>query len=160
MAARDTGAEQLIKDTAKHIFFAEGKLHAGTQDIANAAGVSRTLLNYYFRSKDILIDKVFQEAMQGLTHRLDVVMESKLSFKDKIGKLIEIYLEEATAFPYQETFLITEINCRTCHPGLNTHPKILRKFLSQVQTEMDEGRIARLDPIQFMMNLFHCWPTH
>jgi TetR/AcrR family transcriptional regulator len=43
MAARDAGTEKLIKDTAKK-FFAEGKLHATTQDIADAAGISRTSL--------------------------------------------------------------------------------------------------------------------
>jgi TetR/AcrR family transcriptional regulator len=38
MSTRDTGTEQLIRDTAKHLFFAEGKLHATTQEIADAAG--------------------------------------------------------------------------------------------------------------------------
>ncbi|MGF7043028.1 TetR/AcrR family transcriptional regulator [Mucilaginibacter lappiensis] len=154
MAARDTGAEQLIKDTAKHIFFAEGKLHAGTQDIADAAGVSRTLLNYYFRSKDILIDKVFQEAIQGLTHRLDVVMDSDLPFNKKIENFIDVFLTETTAFPYQETFLITEINCHTCKLSFENNSKKIEKFLLQIKAEMDAGRIEPMNPIHFMMNLF------
>ncbi len=49
MAARDTGAEQKIKDTAKRLYFAEGRINATILDIADAAGVSRTLVNYYFR---------------------------------------------------------------------------------------------------------------
>lgn len=154
MAARDTGAEQLIKDTAKQIFFAEGRLHANTQDIADTAGISRTLLNYYFRSKDVLIEQVFTEAMNDLTRRLDAVMDSNLPFKNKIENFIEVYLTEATAFPYQETFLVTEINCDTCKYAGDHKSKKIKKFLAQITDEMDAGNIAPINPIHFMMNLF------
>ena len=109
MSVRDTGNEQLIKDTAKRVFFAEGRLHATTQDIANAAGVSRTSLHYYFRSKDVLLQKVFTEALSGLSSRLNTVMESEMPFKEKIKRMVDIILTEAIAYPYQETFLITEM---------------------------------------------------
>lgn len=154
MAARDTGTEQLIKDTAKQIFFAEGKLHATTQDIADCAGVSRTLLNYYFRSKDILIEQVFKEAMNDMRRRLDAVMASEGSFKKKIENFVEVFLTEATSFPYQDTFLITEINCDTCKYAGEPHSNTVKKFLLQIQAEMDAGTIDPINPIQFMMNLF------
>jgi len=154
MAIRETGTEQLIKDTAKRIYFAEGKLHANTQDIADAAGVSRTLLNYYFRSKDILIQQVFKEAVHGLTNRLEEVMESNLPFKKKIENLIEVFLLEAIAFPYQETFLITEIISETCDYDHENKSQKMQKFLCQIKAEMDAGQIERMNPIHFMMNLF------
>jgi TetR/AcrR family transcriptional regulator len=154
MAARDTGAEQLIKDTAKHIFFAEGKLHAGTQDIADAAGVSRTLLNYYFRSKDVLIKQVFMEAINDLSKRLDAVIDSDLPFKQKIKNFIEVFITEAITFPYQETFLVTEINCHTCKYASVYRSDKLKTFLKEVEAEMNAGNIEAIDPIQFMINLF------
>ena len=80
MAQRDTGTEQLIKDTAKRIFFSEGKLHATTQDIADAAGVNRTLLNYYFRSRDILFEQVATEAMAEMKIVMDSVFSAKMEF--------------------------------------------------------------------------------
>ena len=46
MPVKDCKTEQLIKATAKRIFLTEGKMLATTQDIANAAGVNRTLLHY------------------------------------------------------------------------------------------------------------------
>ena len=49
---KDEATEELIKNTAKRLFFGEGKFNATTQEIADAAGVNRTLLNYYFRSRD------------------------------------------------------------------------------------------------------------
>ena len=153
MAARDTGAEQLIKDTAKRVFFAEGKLHAGTQEIADAAGVSRTLLNYYFRSKDVLIEQVFKEAVINLNQRLDLIMQAEKSFRKKIEEFIEVFLAESMSFPYQETFLISVINSDVCkYSDVESSHKV-QKFLVQIKEEMDLGRIESMNPIHFMMNL-------
>src|SRR6187402_772626 len=110
MAIRDTGAEQLIKDTAKRIFFTEGKLSAGTQDIAQAAGVTRTLVNYYFRSKEALFDQVLREGMQDFGKRMDEVIISDLPFRKKIERFIEIFSLEITQYPFREVFMISEIN--------------------------------------------------
>jgi TetR/AcrR family transcriptional regulator len=156
MATRDTGTEQLIKDTAKRVFFAEGKLHATTQDIADAAGVSRTSLHYYFRSKDILLQEVFNEAFSGLSCRLNSVMESEIPFKEKIGKMVDIVLSEAIAYPYQETFLITEMlagNTAIYEQKEKNH-HYTNSFLKQIKTEMDAGNIKTMNPVHFMMNLF------
>lgn len=154
MSVRDTGAEQLIKNTAKHVFFSEGRLHATTQDIADAAGVNRTLLNYYFRSKDILIEQVFKEAMDGLGKRLDAVMESDLPFKSKIENFIDVFLTEHIAYPYQETFLVNQINCDACKFQNESKPHKVKKFLEQIKAEMEAGNIESMNPIHFLMNLF------
>lgn len=154
MAARDTGTEQLIKDTAKRVFFAEGKLHATTQDIADAAGVNRTLVNYYFRSKDILIERVFKEAMHDLSKRLDQVMESDLPFKKKIENFIEVFLTEAILFPYQETFLVTEMINDSCRFHDDNKPQKVKKFLLQIEAEMEAGNIKPMNPVHFLINLF------
>lgn len=154
MPIRDTGAEQLIKDTAKHIFFAEGRLHANTQDIADAAGVSRTLLNYYFRTKDVLIEQVFKEAMLALTTRLDAVMASDMPFKSKVESFIELFLTEANDYPYQETFLITEINTNICKYTNEAWPHHINKFMEQISAEMEAGNIERMNPMHFVLNLF------
>jgi len=154
MPIRDTGAEQLIKDTAKHIFFAEGRLHANTQDIADAAGVSRTLLNYYFRTKDVLIEQVFREAMLALTTRLDAVMASDQPFKKKIESFIDLFLTESNAYPYQETFLITEINSNTCKYTYEIKPHHISMFFEQIEAEMAAGNIENMNPMHFVLNLF------
>jgi TetR/AcrR family transcriptional regulator len=154
MGLRDTGAEKKIKETAKRIFFAEGKLHATTQDIADAAGVTRTLVNYYFRSVDLLMQQVFKEAMNDLSIRFDKVMESDLPFRKKIENLIEVFLIESIAFPYQETFLVTElINDKFSFPDENKPPKV-KHFLSQIEDEMKAGLITSTNPFHFLLNLF------
>ncbi|QNK64374.1 TetR/AcrR family transcriptional regulator [Pedobacter sp. PAMC26386] len=154
MSIKDKGTEQLIKDTAKRIFFAEGKLHATTQDIADAAGVNRTLVHYYFRSRKLLFEQVTQEALDELRQLMSTLFVGKLSFKEKLKKLINVFMDETMAYPYRELFLITETNRHDQVHADQVHDSHVKPFLNDIQEEMDKGNIKAMDPRHFMMNLF------
>lgn len=154
MPLKDTGTEQHIIDTAKRILFAEGKLHATTQEIADAAGVNRTALHYYFRSRDLLISSIFQDAMQDLSKRLDECMVADISFKAKTANIIAVFLKHMIAFPYQETFLITEINTFGKKLITNIQSTPVKSYLKEAAAEMEKGNIEQMNPMHFLMNLF------
>ena len=154
MSTRDTGTEQLIRDTAKHLFFAEGKLHATTQEIADAAGVNRTLVNYYFRSRDILFDQVFNEAQEVFSSTLDEFFESSMPFKEKISNLINVFVEETTQYPYRQLFIITEMNRDLVLYSKRSRVNKVKSFIEEIQLEMDNGALRKMDPRQFIINLF------
>jgi AcrR family transcriptional regulator len=154
MPAKDTGTEQLIKETAKRIFFAEGKLHATTQDIANAAGVNRAALHYYFRTRDQLVAVVFNESMRELSERLGTVMASDQPFKEKVKELITVFMKEMMAYPYQETFMVTEINTAGLDLAQGIDEAPVNSFLKEVEAEMDASTIEKMNPKHFLMNLF------
>lgn len=153
MTKSDKGTEQLIKDTAKRMFFAEGKLHATTQDIADAAGVNRTLLNYYFRSRDILFEQVAIEARSEMSAELDSVFSSDLAFKEKVQQLINVFMDQAMKYPYREMYIITEMNRSDKNVPEEKKVRIM-KFLKEIEAEMEGGKIKKMDPRQFLMNLF------
>lgn len=150
---RETGTEQLIKDTAKHIFFSEGRLHATTQDIADAAGVNRTLLNYYFRSRDILFEQVASEARAEMSAIIDSAFLAELPFKEKLEQLITVFLDQAMKFPYREMYVVSEFK-RNDKPVPEEKKTKLNSFLLEITAEMEAGKIKKMDPRQFCMNLF------
>jgi len=154
MAVRDTGKEQLIKDTAKRIFFAEGKLHATTQDIADAAGVNRTLVHYYFRSRDILFQQVVEHAGHEIKSLLDAVLQQTIPFPEKLKNLIHVFMEETIAYPYRELFIITETNGYNEVLNKQDHNQYIKPFLAEIKLEIEKGNIKEMDPKQFMMSLF------
>lgn len=154
MAVRDTGTEQLIKDTAKRIFFSEGKLHATTQDIADAAGVNRTLVHYYFRSRDILFEQVLHDAQTDLKHTIDKVLKGTVDFKEKLKVIIDVFIDETIAYPYRELFIITETKRHDKVEADQMFDAHIKPFLTEVKEEMAKGNITTMDPRQFMMNLF------
>lgn len=154
MPLKNTGTEQHIKDTAKRLLFAEGKLHATTQEIADAAGVNRTSLHYYFRSRDQLIAAIFHDAMQDLSQRLNACMTADQPFKAKTENIIAVFLRDMIAFPYQETFLVTEINTLGQQLMSDIHSEPVMSYLKEAADEMEKGTITKMNPAHFLMNLF------
>ena len=154
MPIKNTGTEQLIKDTAKKMLFAEGKFHATTQEIADATGVNRASLHYYYRTRDLLVAAVFQDAMKGLSALLDECIKSELPFKKKVEELMKVFLQEMIAYPYQETFLVTQINTLGLDLIENIQSEPINNFLWEVADQMEKGTIEKMNPIHFLMNLF------
>ncbi|WP_158996345.1 TetR/AcrR family transcriptional regulator [Mucilaginibacter sp. L196] len=153
MAVRDTGTEQMIKDTAKQIFFAEGKFNATTLDIAEAAGVSRTVINYYFRSKDILFQQVFREAMADTGLKMNEVLGADMPFKKKVISFIDMFTAELTKYPYKESFLISEINTHGFSLPTKDSSPGMQQFLKEIKLASDNGEIKEVLPINFMINI-------
>lgn len=53
--------EQQIIQVARQVFIEKGFAEASMTDIARCAGISRTVLNYYFRTKEKLFAAVFSD---------------------------------------------------------------------------------------------------
>ena len=142
----------IIKETAKNLFFVQGKFDATTQEIADEAGVNRTLINYYFRSRDNLMQIVFDEAQRVEREKSEIIQDSNLAFKDKITLFIEGSLSTSLQYPYLETYIVSQINKRTCHKK-DIEEAYKEKMLKDIQTEMDLGNIEKMEPIQFIFNM-------
>lgn len=157
MAIKDSKTEELIKETAMRVFFAEGKLHATTQDIADAAGVNRALLHYYFRSREILFDVVFREAMDQMHKKMDLMLQNDDSFKNKIAYFIKHFTEMSVEYPYLEAFIITEVVRNPCNKELFMEDaekkERVEKFFAEAQHAIDTGELAATSPAEFMVNL-------
>lgn len=153
---KDIETEELIKKTAKRMFFKEGRFRATTQEIADEAGVNRTLINYYFRSRDKLLELVFEDAMKREDDLRQKLMLSDLPFKEKIEKHIELSLQQAKEYPYLETYIVSRINdegsCET-DKTLEEQKVFKIQFFKEYKKEVMKGTIEDIPPIQFLLNL-------
>jgi TetR/AcrR family transcriptional regulator len=149
----DTATEELIKNTAKQVFFGEGRFNATTQEIADAAGVNRTLINYYFRSRDNLFQIVFEDAQKEERKRTEMIVFSGLPFKEKIGEFLDIFFEQAKQYPYLEMYIVTQMNQGTCFKDPEVMSKLLETFYKEIQAEMDNGNVIKMRPQQFVINM-------
>lgn len=145
--------EELIKSTAKRLFFGEGKFNATTQEIADAAGVNRTLINYYFRSRNNLFEQVFEEAQIEETKKSESILFSDKPFRDKVAEFIDYSMEVALEYPYLEIYLVTQINQGCAFNKQDQVQKVLPEFFKQIETEIKKGTIRKMEPIQFVMNV-------
>lgn len=150
---KDEATEELIKNTAKRLFFAEGRFNATTQEIADAAGVNRTLINYYFRSRDKLFDLVFTDAQDYEQRRTESIIFSELPFKAKIEEFIDESFIIAKEYPYMELYMVTQFNQGCYYKDQDGMDRMLKKFYEEFEVAMEEGLIMKMEPIQFIMNM-------
>ncbi|WP_143883598.1 TetR/AcrR family transcriptional regulator [Chryseobacterium binzhouense] len=144
--------QELIKDTAKNLFFVQGKFNSTTQEIADEAGVNRTLINYYFRSRDNLIQIIFNEAQRVEKEKSEIIMNSDLPLKQKISEFIEGSLSTSLQYPYLETYIVSQINKGTCHQK-DIEERDLKRLYDDIEKEMDKGNIEKMAPVQFLINM-------
>lgn len=146
--------EYTIKNAAKKLFFSKGHLHATTQEIADEAEVNRSLINYYFQSRDTLFQTVYREAVDDFKEQLDDVLCAPLPFREKIELFMDVYMKELLKYPYRESFLITEMCSKNFALKEKKKSHALAHFIKEVELEMEKGAIKKIDPIQFLFNLF------
>ncbi|MNR34821.1 hypothetical protein D3C85_1526240 [compost metagenome] len=101
-----------------------------------------------------MVAAVFQDAMKGLSALLDECIKSELPFKKKVEELMKVFLQEMIAYPYQETFLVTQINTLGLDLIENIQSEPINNFLWEVADQMEKGTIEKMNPIHFLMNLF------
>ena len=92
MSKKDN-TEQAILQTAETEFLDKGFALAKTTEIAKQAGVTHAMLHYYYRTKEKLFERVFQEKVDLMAHSLVATLDDgnpKLPF----FLLNEIHLNE------------------------------------------------------------------
>ncbi len=100
----DEPAEQRILSAAKKVFINKGMTGARMQDIADAAGINKALLHYYFRSKEKLFETIFKEAVQGFLPRVNQIFESNKTIFEKIEMFCKEYIDQIRKTPYLPIF--------------------------------------------------------
>jgi TetR/AcrR family transcriptional regulator len=160
MPAIDRQTEQHLIDTAMKLFFSEGRINVTTQEIADAAGVNRTLINYYFRSKKALFNLVLKNAEKEHHERCDAILLSKLPFREKTEAFIDYHIEKMFRYPYMEVFITFDIlQKRMKGNASGILPKKMKDdamllYMREIKAEMDAGRIPKTSPEHFMSNIF------
>jgi TetR/AcrR family transcriptional regulator len=106
----EPGAERRILEAAAMVFMMKGKLGASMQDIADEAGINRTLLHYYFRNKDKLFDKVFEKLFARALPAMLGIMSSNRPLLERIERFVEAYTILLRENPYLPVFIFQEIS--------------------------------------------------
>ena len=148
--------EKLIKDTARDIFFQKGRLSATTQEIADEAGVNRALIHYYFRSREQLLQTVFQEAVNEIRGTVSEIFKTDAPFKTKISRYLDAFINHNVKYPYIQNFIVTEI---TSDPEKekeymkSKRERMFKTIMPELEKEIREGKMAPIKFEHFMTNL-------
>lgn len=147
-----------ILDAALSIFSRYGLRGARTDQIAEAAGMSKPNLLYYFRSKELLYTAVLERTLAMWLDplaRIDPDADPKVALADYIGRK----LASARSNPDESRLFATEIVQgaprlkaalrRDLAPLVDAKVATLRRWI-------DQGKLAPIDPITL---IFMIWAT-
>ena len=149
-----------LMTAAKDAFIKYGLEGARMQDIANEAGISKSMLHYYFFSKEKLFEKIFRQAVADIFLKLREILDSEDSVMEKIKRLANEYIDFLLEHPYLPLFVLHESHKDTeafKHDFLAPHDMTFtNRFVAQIREEIKAGKIRHVNPhilIQQLMGM-------
>ena len=133
--------ETRILQAAEKEFFEKGYIGARTTSIAEAAGVTHTMLHYYFRTKDKLFEQIVSKKINMLGDIiLSAIGDNNLPLEDRIRQGVERHFDFISANRDLPRFIVNEV---FSHPErieiLKTSiQNIVNDLLNNLQQEIDE----------------------
>ncbi len=110
MAERDRQTEEKIFESATEVFIEKGMDGARMQDIADHAGINKSLLHYYYRTKDHLFNAVFEMIAGQMFKKFAPVFDENLSLEEKIRFFFREHITFLQKNPRLPAFLLNEVN--------------------------------------------------
>jgi TetR/AcrR family transcriptional regulator len=147
--------EENILNVAREVFLQNGYDGTSMQMIADIAGINKSLLHYYYRSKERLFEMIFSKAFSQFLPHLGVIFMSDMSLDEKIYAFVERYIDVFIENPLIPIFVMQELsknpqNLANLIREAGINPDIMIQKIMQSLAEED---ITLEDPRHFMVNL-------
>lgn len=126
MTENDRQTEDKIFEAATEVFIEKGLDGSRMQDIADRAGMNKSLLHYYYRTKDRLFNAVFDMIAGQMFKRFAMVFDENYTLEEKIKFFLREHITFLQKNPRLPSFFLNEIN---------RNPSIIKKFLERVDVE-------------------------
>jgi len=153
---KDSKTENKILTSAKKVFQIKGMDGARMQEIADKAKINKAMLHYYYRSKKMLFEAVFNNAFKLLAPQLNTILNDDSSIEDKIKNFTSNYISFIIKHPYLPTFIIQELN-RNPEFILKMKEQSgfpnIDKFKKQVELEVKNRKIKPIKGEQLFINI-------
>jgi len=156
MKIKEENTELEILSAAKEVFQEKGMDGSRMQEIADKARINKSMLHYYYRSKQLLFEAVFKNAFRLLAPQLNKALNDDSELFDKIRNFTNNYISFIIVHPYLPNFVIQELNK---NPDFIEKLKIekefprIEKFKVQVEDAIDCGLIRPIRAEQLVINI-------
>lgn len=155
--------ERQIIETAQQLFIEKGFAGTSMSDIAATVGINRPTLHYYFRTKDKMFKAVFSSIVISLMPKIQDIMKLDISFVDRMGMILDEYIELFTKEPYLPKFICGEIQ-RDVNHLLEAAKELqfeaaLTLIKDNLLAEMEAGKIKKI-PLPMVFLTFYSLLTY
>lgn len=115
MVKKSINTEENILIVAREVFMQNGYDGTSMQMIADAAGINKSLLHYYYRSKERLFGQIFSKVFSQFVPRLGEIFMSDMSIEEKVHAFVESYINVFIENPLIPIFVMQELSKNPQH---------------------------------------------
>lgn len=150
----DTNREK-IKDAAVKLALADGIFHPSTAEITLAAGVSRTLLHYYFKDKNEIQELVTTQAMALYGLKMQQLFLKDTDLRDRIIDFSETAFELSLSYPFLDSFVVKEARSNpVLEAFLKGYNSTLDLFVNELENHITQEGLFDRSADELVMRLF------
>ncbi|MBN2682315.1 MAG: TetR family transcriptional regulator [Bacteroidales bacterium] len=148
MTELNKDTEGKILEAAQDVFTEKGMSGTRMQEIADKAGINKSLLHYYYRSKEKLFGAVFKTVLTRFLPKTLKILNAEMPLFEKIEKFVDAYLDIIMKNPSAPIFLINEMHKNpngiasimiNAFTDMGFHPA--ERFAVDVETAKKQGLI-------------------
>ena len=152
--------EQKILEAAEKLFMEQGFASTTTAKIAKEAGCNQALVHYYYRTKELLFERIYKEKMQLMVNSITNINTSGSTFEEKVVGVINAHWHFLTKNPLIVWFALREnLNGSTALVNLfikEIRPKAVDAFSKlekDLNTEIEKGNISPITIYDLLLTI-------
>jgi TetR/AcrR family transcriptional regulator len=147
--------ETLIFEAALRVFQKKGLAGARMQEIADEAGINKSMLHYYFRSKELLFRQIFLQSFKQFIGSIIPLMNQDVTWEEKIHLLIEHYASIMQKNPDLPLFIFNELknNPEEFISIVKENTITETLFIRQIKQGIESGKIRKISPQQILITI-------
>jgi AcrR family transcriptional regulator len=159
MKADDKNMEFQILEAAEKLFLEQGFAKTTTGQIAKLAGCNQALVHYYYRTKDNLFDKVFEEKVRIVVANILTTGATGATLEERITKIIGLHFDFLKQNPRLISFVLNEVSSnperlQSLIEKLQQYPKpVLAQLDADLKKEIETGNIRPISGLDLLMTI-------
>ncbi len=151
--------EQQILEAAEREFMTKGYDGARTTSIAKAAGVTHAMLHYYFRTKELLFERIIEKKMSEITPVLTYLFgNADLPLTERIKEAVSVHFDFIVANPELPKFLMNEVlphkeRCDMFKSKIESFVYLFSQLQNEVEVAAQRGEVEQFDVLSLFQTI-------
>jgi len=155
MVENNNTTENQIFEAALKVFHKKGLAGARMQEIADEAGINKSMLHYYFRSKEQLFSQIFLQSFKRFIGGILPLLNADNTWEEKIPEIMGHYANVMQNNPHLAGFVISELrqNAGAFGDILKQNALLNSVFFKQLQEAIQKKEIRNVHPVQIWVSV-------
>lgn len=156
---KDSSLEQSILDVAEKLFLERGFALTTTTEIARQVGCNQALVHYYFRTKELLFQKIFEKKITLFASSFFDISSGDGSFLERLERQVGVHFDMFSKNPRLPFFIINEMTTNparidTLRESLGVMPRAIIQYLEEnIQQAVGRNEMRPIAAIDLIITI-------